>query len=452
MNMKSLATIILAAGKGTRMKSSMAKVLHKVAGKPMIQHLTDTAERLASRKTIIVVGYQGEQVQEAIQGTNLTFVYQHEQKGTGHAVMQAKEALENFEGATLVLVGDAPLLSLETLQHLCNHHFSTGADATILTTQLENPYGYGRIVRDVEGKFMRIVEQSDLTGEEVEITEINTGIYLFDNKKLFKALDKVEPNNKQGEYYLTDVFGFLIQAEARIELVETDDPEETIGINDRVRLAEAEKILRRRINEHWMREGVTLIDPDTTYIDEDVEIGQDTIIKPFTFIEGKSRIGSRCEIGPQTRIKDTLIGDDVNIANSILLQSTVHDRVTVGPFAYVRPGNEIHDDAKIGDFVEVKNSIVGKGSKLPHLSYVGDAIVGEKCNIGAGTITANYNGKTKSQTRLGDGVFIGSNSTLVAPVTLENGARTGAGAVVTKDVPADTTVVGVPAKKFDKKD
>lgn len=449
--MKSLATIILAAGKGTRMKSKTVKLLHKVAGKPMIQHLTDTAERLASRKIIVVVGYQGEQVQEVIQGTNLTFVYQREQKGTGHAVMQAKEALQNFDGATLVLVGDAPLLSLETLQHLCNHHFSTGADATILTTRLVNPYGYGRIIRDVDGKFMRIVEQSDLTKEEVEITEINTGIYLFDNKKLFSALDKIQPNNKQGEYYLTDVFGFLLEEGAQVEWVETDDPEETIGINDRVRLAEAEKILRRRINEHWMREGVTLIDPDTIYIDEEVEIGQDTVIKPFTFIEGKTKIGSNCEIGPQTRIKDAQLGDDVSIMNSVVLESVIHNRVTVGPFAFIRPGNDIHDDAKIGDFVEVKKSVIGKGSKLPHLSYVGDAIVGEKCNIGAGTITANYDGKNKSQTRLGDGVFIGSNSTLVAPVTLGDGARTGAGAVVTKDVPAQTTVVGVPAKKFDKK-
>lgn len=450
--MKSLATVILAAGKGTRMKSQMAKVLHQVAGKPMLQHLTDTAERLASRKTIVVVGYQGEQVQAAIQGANLTFVYQHEQKGTGHAVMQAREALQSFEGSTLVLVGDAPLLSLETLQHLCNHHFSTGADATILTTHLENPYGYGRVVRDADGKFMRIVEQSDLTGEEAEITETNTGIYLFDNKKLFRALDKIQPNNRQGEYYLTDVFGFLDTDGARIGLVQTDDFEETIGINDRVRLAEAEKILRRRINEHWMREGVTMIDPDTTYIDEDVEIGQDTILKPFTFIEGKSRIGSGCEIGPHTRIKDTQIGNDVNITHSILLDSVIHDRVTVGPFAHVRPGNEIHDEVKIGDFVEVKNSLIGKGSKLLHLSYVGDAVVGEKCNIGAGTITANYDGKNKSQTRLGDGVFIGSNSTLVAPVTLEDGARTGAGAVVTRDVPANVTVVGVPARKFDQKD
>lgn len=449
--MKSLATIILAAGKGTRMKSKTVKLLHKVAGKPMIQHLTDTAERLASRKIIVVVGYQGEQVQEVIQGTNLTFVYQREQKGTGHAVMQAKEALQNFDGATLVLVGDAPLLSLETLQHLCNHHFSAGADATILTTRLVNPYGYGRIIRDVDGKFMRIVEQSDLTKEEVEITEINTGIYLFDNKKLFSALDKIQPNNKQGEYYLTDVFGFLLEEGAQVELVETDDPEETIGINDRVRLAEAEKILRRRINEHWMREGVTLIDPDTIYIDEEVEIGQDTVIKPFTFIEGKTKIGRNCEIGPQTRIKDAQLGDDVSIMNSVVLESVIHNRVTVGPFAFIRPGNDIHDDAKIGDFVEVKKSVIGKGSKLPHLSYVGDAIVGEKCNIGAGTITANYDGKNKSQTRLGDGVFIGSNSTLVAPVTLGDGARTGAGAVVTKDVPAQTTVVGVPAKKFDKK-
>ncbi len=449
--MHDLATIILAAGKGTRMKSQLIKVLHKLAGKPMLQHLTDTAERLDSKKTIVVAGHQGDVVKETISGENLNFVYQYEQKGTGHAVLQAKEALKDFEGATLVLVGDAPLLTVDTLNKLIDIHFERQADATILSTCLDNPTGYGRIIRDENGRFVKIVEQADLVREEAEVNEINTGIYVFDNKQLFKTLDLVEPNNNQGEYYLTDVFSILIRNNVLVEVVETYDSEETIGINDRVRLAAAEKILRCRINEYWMLQGVTLIDPETTYIDDEVLIGQDTIIYPFTFIEGKTKIGKNVFIGPNCRIKDAKIGDGVNVTNSIILDSVVHEEVNIGPFAYIRPGNEIHAGAKIGDFVELKKSVIGKGSKIPHLSYIGDAEVGEKCNIGAGTITANYDGKNKSKTRIANKVFIGSNSTLVAPVELKEGARTGAGTVVTKDVPENTTVVGVPGRKFEKR-
>ncbi|AZR74558.1 UDP-N-acetylglucosamine diphosphorylase/glucosamine-1-phosphate N-acetyltransferase [Anoxybacter fermentans] len=447
--MRDLITIILAAGKGTRMKSQKIKVLHKLAGKPMLQHLIDTVKKLDSKKVIVVVGYQGEQVQKTIQGENLCYVYQHEQKGTGHAILQAEEILKDFQGDVLVLYGDTPLLTIETLQKLFKTHVDSNADATILSTYLDDPTGYGRIVRDKDGRFLKIVEQSDLASEEEEkINEINTGIYIFNNQKLFKALHQIQPNNAQGEYYLTDVFNILLAEKAKVEVMKTLNSNEIIGINDRVRLAEAEKILRRRINERLMIKGVTIIDPETTYIDEDVEIGQDTIIYPFTFIEGKTRIGKNVLIGPHSRIKDAQIGDDVNITNSVILESIIHERVKIGPFAHIRPGNEIHADAKIGDFVELKKSIIGKGSKVPHLSYVGDAQIGEKCNIGAGTITANYDGKNKHKTKLGNGVFIGSNSTLVAPVELKDGARTGAGSVVTRDVPANTTVVGVPARKF----
>lgn len=446
--MRDLATVILAAGKGTRMKSKLIKVLHKLAGKPMLQHLVDTAEQLNSQKTIVVVGYQGELVRQTIQGQNLSFVCQREQKGTGHAVLEAKELLKEFTGDTLVLVGDAPLLTEETLAQLISTHNQTDADATILTTYLKDPFGYGRIVRDSSGSFLKIVEQFDLTEVEASIEEINTGIYIFDNQKLFAALNQIRPDNNKGEYYLTDVLTVLLRTEARVELVETLDPEETIGINDRVRLAEAEKIIRRRINRRLQREGVTIIDPEVTYIDAGVEIGQDTIIYPFTFIEGQTRIGRNVSIGAQCRIKDAQIGDDVELLNSVILESEIRDRVKIGPFAYIRPGNLICEDAKIGDFVELKKSLVGKGSKIPHLSYVGDAQIGEKCNIGAGTITANYDGENKFPTNLGDNVFIGSNSTLVAPVHLETGARTGAGSVVTKDVPKGMTVVGVPARKY----
>lgn len=449
--MRDLATVILAAGKGTRMKSKMIKVLHKLAGKPMLQHLVDTAEELNSQKTIVVVGYQAELVRQTIQGQNLSFALQQEQKGTGHAVLETRELLADFTGDTLVLVGDVPLLTKETLAHLINTHHQTGADATILTTYLKEPFGYGRIVRDPAGNFLKIVEQFDLTAIEAQIEEINTGIYIFNNQKLFAALGQIRPDNNKGEYYLTDVLTVLLRDQALIELVETLDSEETIGINDRVRLAEAEKVLRGRINQRLQREGVTIVDPAVTYIDAGVEIGQDTIIHPFTFIEGQTRIGKDVKIGPQCRLKDAHIGDEVNIVNSIIIESEIRDRVKIGPFAYIRPGNLICEDAKIGDFVELKKSQVGKGSKIPHLSYVGDAQIGEKCNLGAGTITANYDGQNKFPTNLEDNVFIGSNSTLVAPVHLKAGARTGAGSVVTKDVPEGMTVVGVPARKYKKK-
>ncbi len=449
--MSELATVILAAGKGTRMKSQMIKVLHKLVGKPMLQHLVNTAVKLNSTKTIMVVGYQSELVQKTIQGENLAYADQIEQNGTGHAVLQAKDLLRDFQGDTLVLVGDAPLLTEETLQNLINVHQQYRADATILTTHLENPYGYGRIIRDEDGTFLKIVEQFDLTGEEVEIDEINTGIYIFNNQKLFRALEQITPDNNKGEYYLTDVFAILLRDGAKVELVETLDADETIGINDRVRLARAEKILRQRINERLMREGVTIIDPTVTYIDEGVDIGQDTIIYPFTFIEGKTSIGKNVVIGSHCRIKDCKIGDDVDITSSVVLESEIKDRVKIGPYAHIRPGNLICEDAKVGDFVELKKTTVGVGSKVPHLSYVGDATLGEGCNIGAGTITANYDGENKYPTILGNGVFIGSNSTLVAPVKLEDGARSGAGSVVTKDVDKGETVVGVPARKFEKK-
>ncbi len=449
--MSELATVILAAGKGTRMKSQMIKVLHKLVGKPMLQHLVNTAVKLNSTKTIMVVGYQSELVQKTIQGENLAYADQIEQNGTGHAVLQAKDLLRDFQGDTLVLVGDAPLLTEETLQNLINVHQQYRADATILTTHLENPYGYGRIIRDEDGTFLKIVEQFDLTGEEVEIDEINTGIYIFNNQKLFRALEQITPDNNKGEYYLTDVFAILLKDGAKVELVETLDADETIGINDRVRLARAEKILRQRINERLMREGVTIIDPTVTYIDEGVDIGQDTIIYPFTFIEGKTSIGKNVVIGSHCRIKDCKIGDDVDITSSVVLESEIKDRVKIGPYAHIRPGNLICEDAKVGDFVELKKTTVGVGSKVPHLSYVGDATLGEGCNIGAGTITANYDGENKYPTILGNGVFIGSNSTLVAPVKLEDGARSGAGSVVTKDVDKGETVVGVPARKFEKK-
>lgn len=446
--MKNLATVILAAGKGTRMKSQTVKVLHKLAGKPILQHIVDTVEKVAFAKTVVVIGYQSDLVQQTISGNNLEFVYQHEQKGTGHAVLQAKEIFKSFNGDILVLVGDVPLLTEETLNNLIKLHQERKADATVLSTYLENPTGYGRIIRDELGCFKGIVEQFDLTSEQSEIKEINTGIYIFNNQKLFAALKQIKPDNNKGEYYLTDVLAILVKEAAKIEISEVKDATETIGINDRIRLAHAEKILRQRKNEKLMKAGVTIVDPDVTYIDENVEIGQDSIIYPFTFIEGRTKIGKNVIIGPRCRIKDAEIGDEVNITESVVLESVIYDRVKIGPFAHIRPGNEIHPDAKIGDFVELKKSIVGKGSKVPHLSYVGDAHIGEGCNFGAGTITANYDGKNKYPTKLGNGVFIGSNSTLVAPVELKDGARTGAGSVVTKDVAPNTVVVGVPARKF----
>ncbi len=446
--MNELVTITLAAGKGTRMKSKLPKVLHQVAGKSMVQHVVDTAGKLCPKQNIVIVGYKAEMVEEETNG-NLSFIKQEEQLGTGHAVMQARDLLDGFNGTVLVLYGDTPLLTEETLRLLVDKHQQQKAAVTILTTKLDDPTGYGRIIRNSKGNVTNIVEEKDTTSKEAQVNEINTGICCFDSSLLLSTLDKLDTDNAQGEYYLTDIAGILAKEGRLVTAMLTESYEETIGVNTRVHLAKAEKSLRARICEKHMEQGITIIDPSSTFIDDQVKIGEDSIIYPFTFIEGKTKIGKEVEVGPRSRIIDSIIKDKANIDNSTVIESQIGENTLIGPYAYLRPGTKVGKEAKVGDFVEVKKSEIGAKSKVPHLSYIGDTVIGEGTNIGAGTITANYDGQNKYQTIIGDNVFIGSDSTLIAPIKVGNKATTGAGSVVTKDVKDDETVIGVPAKPMD---
>jgi bifunctional UDP-N-acetylglucosamine pyrophosphorylase/glucosamine-1-phosphate N-acetyltransferase len=428
--------VILAAGKGTRMRSEIPKEAHQVAGKPMVLHVVNAVRAVGAGKIILVVGHGREQVQSLFDpvADAVQFALQEEQLGTGHALMQAQEMV-NPDHNVLVLPGDTPLLQAGTLAELMRVHEESGAAATVLSTRMENPYGYGRIVRSEDGTFQRIVEEKDASEEEKSIQEINSGMYCFKAREAFTALKNLSTANAQGEYYLTDILELLNQQGQKVAVCLLDAGEDIYGINDRVQLAEAEKILRRRKNEALMRSGVTIMDPASTFIDLDVEVGSDTVLYPFTILEGQTRIGSRCMIGPSTRIRDSIIGSDVHIESSSINQASIDDSCNIGPFAYLRPGAQLGPKVKIGDFVEVKKSKVGEGSKIPHLSYVGDSILGKEVNVGAGTITCNYDGTNKWQTILEDGAFIGSNTNLVAPVRVGSHATTGAGSTITRDVP-----------------
>lgn len=432
--MAQVSSIILAAGKGTRMKSRLPKVLHSVCGKPMLSHVIRAASDAGVDRSIVVIGHGAEAVRETI-GSGVVWVEQAEQLGTGHAVMQAEASLAGFSGNVLILCGDTPLVTADTLTRLMEAHVSSGNAATVLTADMDDPAGYGRIVRGQDGNVQEIVEHKDASAEQLLITEINTGIYCFEADQLFSGLKKVSPANAQGEYYLTDVLAILKSQGQKIGAAIVADPQETMGINNRVQLAEAAKVMQIRAARRLMMDGVTIVDPDNTYIDEDVTIGADSVVYPGTVIEGQCVFGSECEIGPYSRIRDVKAGQRVTIQNSVILESTIGDGVTIGPFAYIRPGTVLHDSVKVGDFVEIKKSVVGKGSKVPHLSYVGDAEIGEKVNVGAGTITCNYDGSKKWKTTIGNNSFIGSNTNLVAPVEVGANAIIGAGSTVTKDVP-----------------
>lgn len=434
------SAIILAAGKGVRMRSQMPKVVHRVAGRPMIWYVVNAVRKAGINNVTLVVGHGRAMVEEALQGENLHFVVQEQQLGTGHALMQAQNGID--PGQTLiVLAGDTPLLEAATVRKLLDYHQQQGAEATVLSAFLEEPYGYGRIIRDAAGGVERIVEEKDASPEEKKITEINTGMYCFQTQSVFKALTAINTANAQGEYYLTDVLPRLKQGGHKVAVMAIEETDQIHGINDRIQLARAESIIRRKQNQALMQGGVTIMAPDTTFIDSSVEIGMDTIIYPFTIIEGQTRIGQNCIIGPHSHINDSLIGNDVAIENSRVKQARIADRCNIGPFAYLRPEAELHEDVKVGDFVEIKKSIIGAGSKVPHLSYVGDALLGKEVNVGAGTITCNYDGKSKHRTILGDRVFIGSNTNLVAPVTMGEDSMTGAGSTITRDVPAGTLAV-----------
>lgn len=429
--------VILAAGQGTRMKSKLYKVLHPVCGKPMVQHVVDQVSSLGFKEKVAVVGFGAEVVQQQL-GEEVSYVVQEQQLGTGHAVMQAASILEGKEGTTVVLCGDTPLLTAETIDHLLSCHDKEKAKATILTAVAPDPTGYGRVIRNKEGLVERIVEHKDATEAERSVNEINTGTYCFDNAALFDALKKVGNDNSQGEYYLPDVIEILQKSGETISAYQTPSFNETLGVNDRVALAEAETIMKHRINEHWMRQGVTIIDPINTYISTEASIGQDTVLYPGTMVLGETKIGENCTIGPHTEIKDSMIENDTNIRQSVVYNSKVGNTVTIGPFAHIRPDSIISDDVRIGNFVEVKKASMGKGSKASHLSYIGDAEVGKDVNFSCGAVTVNYDGKNKFKTVIEDGAFIGCNANLIAPVTVGKDALVAAGSTITDDVPGES--------------
>ncbi|MGE7663871.1 bifunctional UDP-N-acetylglucosamine diphosphorylase/glucosamine-1-phosphate N-acetyltransferase GlmU [Peribacillus sp. NPDC097197] len=442
--------IILAAGQGTRMKSKLYKVLHPVCGKPMVQHVIDQVNQLQIEDIVTVIGHGAEKVQEQL-GDSCKYALQEQQLGTAHAVMQAESVLAGKSGITLVICGDTPLIKAETMEALIALHEKSQAKATILTAYADQPDGYGRVLRSENGLVEKIVEHKDASVEERYVKEINTGTYCFDNQALFSALKKVSNENVQGEYYLPDVIEILKQAGETVTAFQSSNFDETLGVNDRVALSQAEQILRKRINELHMRNGVTIVDPLTTYIESDVKIGQDSIIYPGTMIKGRSVIGTDCQVGPQSEIINCVIGNGTEIRQSVAQDSQIGNTVKVGPFAHIRPESDIQDSVKIGNFVEIKKSVFGKGSKASHLSYIGDAEVGENVNIGCGSITVNYDGKNKYLTKIEDDVFIGCNSNLVAPVTIAKGAYVAAGSTITKDVPQEALSVA-RARQVNKED
>ncbi len=434
--MSKMVAVILAAGKGTRMRSKLPKVLHKVGGKPMLEHVMTAAETAGADKSIVVVGFESEQVAEFI-GTRAQIAVQAEQLGTGHAVMQTADLLKDFSGTVMIICGDTPLLDGCELKKFYLEHQASGAAATVLTAIMDNPSGYGRILRDAEDHVIGIVEEKDANPAQKAICEINTGIYCIEAPLLFEALAGLTCDNAQGEYYLTDVLSKINEMGKFVGGVCTADSDMIMGINSRHQLAEAEAIMRQRILDKLMDQGVTIMDPASTFIEGNVEIGQDTIIYPFTWLEGSTKIGADSIIGPNVRLTNVVVGNSTNLQFVYGHDCIVGSGVTVGPYVHLRPATVISDEVKIGNFVEVKNSNIGRGSKLPHLSYIGDSDIGERVNMGCGTITVNYDGKKKHRTVVEDDAFVGCNSNLVAPVTVGAGSYIGAGSTVTKDVPPD---------------
>jgi bifunctional UDP-N-acetylglucosamine pyrophosphorylase / glucosamine-1-phosphate N-acetyltransferase len=434
------AAVILAAGKSTRMKSRLPKPLHPLCGLPLSRHVVEACRAAGVFRTVVVIGHEADAVRLGL-GDDLEYALQEQQRGTGDAARAAENALSGFDGTVLVLAGDVPLLRTETLQRMIEHHRATGASATLLTAFLDDPTGYGRIVRKADGTVARIVEHKDATAEERAIKEWNPSIYCFQTRDLFAALRDVQPNNVQGEYYLTDVIGLLAAGGRRVEAVSTDDPREVLGVNSRVDLAEVGRILRERILIDLMLSGVTITDPVSTYVDAGVTVGQDTTIEPQTYLHTGTTIGEDCRIGPMTRIVNSRIGTRTRVIASQIVDCEVGSEVQIGPFANLRPGCRLADKVKIGDFVELKNATLGEKVSASHLSYVGDAEVGAGTNIGAGVVTCNYDGVRKHRTTIGKGVFIGTNATLIAPVTIGDGAYVAAGSPINEDIPEDALVI-----------
>lgn len=444
--------VILAAGEGTRMRSAVPKVVHPLMGKAMIQYSLDAALEVCGTKPVVVIGHEVEEIRRIV-GDRADFVVQEPQLGTGHALLQTEPVLDGKTDLILVTTADMPLLTTQTLAHLVAAQESHAGPITMLTLISGEPRGFGRVIRNPEGQVREVIEEAQAAPEQLSIRELNASVYCFAADWLWEGLRRI-PLSPKGEYYLTDLVEIAASDGLSVQAVILDDPTEAIGINTRVHLSEAEALLRARINRGWMLTGVTIIDPGRTYIETGVTIGQDTEIWPDTYLQGDTTVGCGCKVGPNTTVRDTSIGDRCVVLTSVLEDAEVEDDVRIGPYSHLRKGAHLAEGVHIGNFGEVKNSYLGPGTKMGHFSYVGDATIGPGVNIGAGTITCNFDGECKSHTEIGANVFLGSDTMLVAPVKLGDGARTGAGSVVTKDVPPNTLVAGIPARairKLDKK-
>ncbi len=432
--------IILAAGEGKRMKSNTPKVLHKVCGKEMINHVIDNIRKSGVDEVSVVIGKGADKVRKGTESRNILYSVQEEQLGTGHAVMCAEEFLKGKKGSVAIFVGDGPLITEETVTKLTKYHEEQKCSATILTSIMSDPLKYGRIIRNSQGEVEKIVEFKDCNEEEVKVNEINSGMYCFDIDTLLNTLGKLNNNNNQGEYYLTDVIEILKNEGKKVGAIAVD-VEEITAVNSKAELSVANDIMRSRINRNHMDNGVIIMDPRSTYIECDVIIGQDTVVYPGNIIEGTTVVGENCVLYSNNRITNSIIGDDVTVENSVVLNSKIGNNTTVGPFAYIRPETTIGDNARIGDFVEIKKSSIGDGTKVSHLTYIGDAEVGEKCNFGCGTVVVNYDGKAKYKTTIGNNVFIGCNTNLVSPVEVEDNTYIAAGSTITEKIPEGSLAI-----------
>ncbi len=435
-----IAVVVLAAGEGTRMKSKLPKVLHPVCGEPMLSYVLATAWQLAPERLILVVGHGREEVEKTV-SSKVEVVVQTEPRGTADAVKAARDSLKGFQEAILIMYGDVPLISHETLRQLIELYRNKKAKAAFLTAHFENPTGYGRVLRDEAGKLVKIVEEKDATAQQKLIKEVNTGFYLFDKLVLDKFLDKVRKENAAEEYYLTDLIEQLVKSGETVATLEAADNREVLGVNSRSELAQAERLMRERINSFWLEKGVTMIEPQLTFVGPRVKLSPDTVVYPMTFLYGETEVGEGCQLGPSTTLVNVKVGANSRLSYAVGEDCVVGEKVTVGPFARLRGGSKIMAEAKVGTFVEIKNSEVGKKSKVPHLSYIGDAIIGQVVNVGAGTITCNFDGFEKHPTFIEDEAFIGSDTMLVAPVKIGRGAVIGAGSTITKDVPPEALAV-----------